>query len=289
MHKNLIILAGGMSSRMKKETQSDTVNKKDIEQANQRTKGLISVGNDDRPILDYLLYNAKKAGYTCIYIVVNEKGLPLFKQFYGSELSNNTYNELQISYIIQRIPEGRKKPLGTADALFQSFEQYPALKNDFFTVCNSDNLYSVEALNSLRLTEQNNAFINYNRATLEFSTERISRFAITKLNSKNYLEAIIEKPNTNEVDNYKDTNGNIGVSMNIFKFSGKDFYSFIKECPIHPVRNEKEIPVALLNMVKAGFNVLGISLSQHVPDLTAKEDIAVVREYLQKNYPTLDW
>lgn len=289
MHENLIILAGGMSSRMKKEAQSSAVSQKDIAQANQRTKGLISVGNNDRPILDYLMNNAKKAGYKNIYIVVNKQGLPLFQECYGTDLSNNNFNGLSISYIIQHIPEGRKKPLGTADALYQSFEQYPTLKNDAFTVCNSDNLYSIEALQLLRTTECDNAFINYNRATLEFFTERIARFAITKLDANNYLEAIVEKPNPAEVDNYKDINGNIGVSMNIFKFSGKDFYPFIENCPIHPIRDEKEIPVALLNMVESGVSVLGISLSQHVPDLTAKEDIAVVREYLQKHYPTLDW
>lgn len=289
MHRNLIILAGGMSSRMKKETQSTTVSKKDITQANQRTKGLISVGNNDRPILDYLMCNAKRAGYTNIYIVVNTKGLPLFKQLYGDKMSNNNYNGLQISYSIQHIPENREKPLGTADALYQTFEQYPNLKDDFFTVCNSDNLYAVEALQKLRETISNNAFINYNRDALKFPAERISRFAVTKLNSDNFLEAIVEKPSLNEVENYKDANGNIGVSMNIFKFYGKDFYQFVKECPIHPIRNEKEIPVALLNMIKSGVPVLGISLSQHVPDLTAKEDIAVVREYLQKNYPTLHW
>ena len=32
--------------------------------------------------MDYLLYNAKKAGYKNIYIVINEKG-GMFKEFYG--------------------------------------------------------------------------------------------------------------------------------------------------------------------------------------------------------------
>lgn len=274
---------------MKKATQSSDVSQKDIEQANSRTKGLIGVGNNDRPILDYLLYNAKKAGYTNIYIVVNEMGLPLFKQFYGEHQKNNTFNGLTISYIVQYIPENRVKPLGTADALFQAFEQYNELKTAFFTVCNSDNLYSQDALLKLRETTSNNAFINYNRATLEFSLERISRFAVTKLNKDNYLEAIVEKPDADKVDAYKDSEGNIGVSMNVFKFNGADFYPFIESCPIHPERNEKEIPVALLNMVNSGVPVLGIPLSQHVPDLTAKEDIAIVREYLLNNYPVLNW
>lgn len=278
-----------MSSRMKKATQSSNVSQKDIDQANNRTKGLIGVGNNDRPILDYLLYNAKKAGYTNIYIVVNEMGLPLFKEFYGTNLKDNSFNGLTVSYVIQFIPKDRVKPLGTADALYQAFEQYSTLKSDFFTVCNSDNLYSVEALTLLRETKSNNAFINYNRDSLEFSTERISRFAVTKLDDANFLEAIVEKPNPEKVDSYKDANGNIGVSMNIFKFSGTDFYPFIENCPIHAERNEKEIPVALLNMVNSGEQVLGIPLSQHVPDLTAKEDIAVVRNYLLENYSELNW
>ena len=36
--------------------------------------------------------------------------------------------------------------------------------------------------------------------------------------------------------------------------------------------------------------VLGIPISEHVPDLTSKEDIVILKEYLKEQYPNnLNW
>nr|WP_299389321.1 sugar phosphate nucleotidyltransferase [Allomuricauda sp.] len=289
-HSNLIILAGGASSRMKKQLTSNSgLSTEDIQQANERSKSLISVGNSGRPMMDYVLYNAKKAGYRNIYIVIGEKG-ELFRTFYGSNDRDNEFNGLKISFAIQYIPEGRVKPFGTADALHQALEQFPELNQTSYTVCNSDNLYSVEALIALRNTESPNAFIAYDRDAMSFPMERISRFALAKLNEEGHLLDIIEKPAPIEVEKYRDASNKLRVSMNLFKFDGKMFQPYVENCPVHPVRNEKELPSALLNMLKDHpGSALGIPFSEHVPDLTAKEDIVEVKEYLNKKYPKLDW
>ncbi len=290
MHNNLIILAGGASSRMKKSLATSGLSKEEVQQALQRSKGLISIDGSGRPLLDYLLYNAKNAGYKNIFIVINEKGESLFKEFYGSKSKNNNFKGLSISFAIQYIPKERVKPLGTADAVLQTVNQYPQLNSEFYTVCNSDNLYSVEALLALRKTKSLNAFISYDRDTLDFTSERIARFAVAKLDRGNHLLDIIEKPNIDILEEYKDVEGKLRVSMNIFKFNGKTLFSYLKDCPIHPVRNEKEIPVVLLNLLKDfPKDIIGIPFSEHVPDLTAKEDISIVKEYLKKNYSRLDW
>lgn len=285
-----MILAGGMSSRMKKPSTSKNVSSKEENEANTRSKSLISVGNGGRPLLDYLIYNAKKAGYKNIYIVINEKG-GLFKEFYGQKKQGNDFNGLSISFPIQYIPENRVKPFGTADAIYQAIEQFQELQTQPFTVCNSDNLYSVKSLELLRKTEHSNAFISYDRDALEFPIEKIFSFAIVNLNKENRLKNIIEKPTKEEAEQHKDIDYKIRVSMNIFKLDGKMMHPFLKECPVHPKRNEKELPTALLNMVSENPNsVLGIPLSEHVPDLTAKDDIIIIKKYLQKHYPAqLDW
>ncbi|RED26408.1 glucose-1-phosphate adenylyltransferase [Flavobacterium cutihirudinis] len=289
MHNNLVILAGGASSRMKKEAILDNLSPEEIAQANERSKGLIGVGASGRPLLDYLLWNAKKAGYENIYIIIGEQG-ELFKEFYGSEMENNDFHGLNISFAVQYIPEGRVKPFGTADALFQAVEQYPELNSQFYSVCNSDNLYSAEALRALRETESPNAFISYDRDAMEFPSERISRFAIAKLDANNQLLDILEKPSEDVLEQYKDSEGKIRVSMNAFKFNGKTLYTHLKNCPVHPERDEKELPTVLLNSVKENPNTtVGIPFSEHVPDLTAKEDIAEVKTYLAKYYPDLNW
>jgi NDP-sugar pyrophosphorylase family protein len=289
MHDNLIILAGGASSRMKKQVTVANLSEEEIAQANERSKGLIGVGPNGRPLLDFLLLNAKKAGYKNIYIIIGEQG-DLFKEFYGSKNSNNDFNGLTISFATQYIPEGRIKPFGTADALFQATEQYPELNSQEYTVCNSDNLYSTEALYALRETRSPNAFISYNRDALEFPLERISRFAIAKLSENNQLLDILEKPTAEVLESYKDTEGKLRVSMNAFKFNGALLYPYLKNCPVHPERDEKELPTVLLNALKEHpETTLGIPFSEHVPDLTAKEDIAEVKAYLKKHYPVLNW
>ncbi|WP_428231553.1 sugar phosphate nucleotidyltransferase [Flavobacterium sp.] len=289
MHNNLIILAGGASSRMKKEAVLDNLSPEEIAQANERSKGLIGVGASGRPLLDYLLLNAKKAGYKNIYIIIGEQG-ELFKEFYGNQNTNNDFHGLSISFAIQYIPAGRIKPFGTADALFQAVEQFPELNQQQYSVCNSDNLYSAAALLALRETDSPNAFIAYDRDALEFPSERISRFAIAKLDKNNQLLDILEKPSADVLQDYKDVEGKIRVSMNAFKFNGRALYSHLKNCPVHPERDEKELPTVLLNAVKKHPNTtLGIPFSEHVPDLTAKEDIADVKRYLQQFYPVLDW
>ena len=289
MHDNLIILAGGASSRMKKQVTVSDLSEEEIAQANERSKGLIGVGPNGRPLLDYLLLNAKKAGYKYIYIIIGEQG-DLFKEFYGSYNKNNDFHDLTISFAIQYIPEGRVKPFGTADALFQAVEQYPELNTQSYTVCNSDNLYSDKALYALRETASPNAFISYDRDALEFPLERISRFAIAKLDENNNLLDILEKPTADVLDSYRDAEGILRVSMNAFKFDGATLYPYLKNCPVHPERDEKELPTVLLNSLKKdGNSALGIPFSEHVPDLTAKEDIAEVKAYLNKKYPVLNW
>ena len=289
MHDNLVILAGGASSRMKKQTSSKELSTEEITQANSRSKGLIGLGTSGRPLMDYLLYNAKYAGYKNIFIVIGEKG-ELFKEFYGNKDKDNEFNGLNISFVVQYIPDNRIKPFGTADALYQAVEQYPELNEHYYTVCNSDNLYSCEVLYALKSTISDNAFISYSRDALEFPPETISRFALAKLGEQGQLIDIIEKPKEEEIEGYRDSSGKLRVSMNAFRFNGSMLYNYLKNCPVNAERDEKELPTALLNMVKDySESTIGIPFSEHVPDLTAKDDIVAVKEYLRKHYSELNW
>lgn len=289
-HLNLVILAGGASSRMKKNASSETgLSEEELKQANERSKGLIGVGQNGRPLLDYVLYNAKQAGYKNIFIVIGEQA-GLFKEFYGNKDKGNCFNGLEVSFAVQHVPKDRVKPFGTADALFQAVEQFPELRKGSYTVCNSDNLYSVKAFKALRNNSAPNAFIAYDRDALKFTTERISRFALAKLDGQGCLLDIIEKPKSSEIERYKDDFGKLRVSMNVFKFDGAKMYTYLKDCPVHKERNEKELPTAFLNMLKDyPGTAIGIPFSEHVPDLTAKDDIVTVKKYLEKEFPQLDW
>lgn len=270
MHNTLLILAAGASSRMKKSL-NDTEDFKG--------KALLPLGKGKPPVLTYLLNNAKEAGYQKIILVVG-KNAEAFKSFIKNIKG---FDEIEIVFATQEISKDREKPLGTADAVFQTMEQYPELKNKVFTVCNSDNLYSVKALQLLCDEPTSNAFISYDREGLQFPQEKILSFALVVLNTNGYLLDIIEKPTVTTSESYKDAQGVLRVSMNLWKLYGKVAYPFLRDCPLHPTRNEKELPNAILHMVKAGVLVKGIPLMEHVPDITSKEDIEFVENYLRNN------
>ncbi|RMB63912.1 nucleotidyltransferase [Dokdonia sinensis] len=286
MTEHLIILAGGASSRMKK-SEDSSLSKDVAGQANTRSKALITLNN--RPMLDYVLYNAREGGIKNVIIVISPNDA-LFKELYGDKDAYNSFNGLSISYAVQHIPEGREKPFGTADAVFQALEQYPEMQEQEFLVCNCDNLYSPQAFELLRKASAKNALINYDRDALDFSMERISRFALTRTHKNGYLTGIVEKPQSDEIEKFKDTEGKFRVSMNIFKFDGNLFYDYLKNCPVNVQRNEKELPTALLNMV-ADYpkSVKTIPLSEHVPDLTSKSDIKQMNAYLSNHFTSEDW
>lgn len=281
MTRTLIILAAGASSRMKKESTSVNLTSEEFKQAQTLSKSLISVGEKGRPLMDYLLFQAKKAGFTEIYLVVGEEA-SAFKRLYGEKDRDNLFKGLNIHYATQYIPKGRSKPFGTADALLQCLQQYPALTESDFVVCNSDNLYSVQALSLLRQSSCSHALIAYDRQSLKFSTERIARFALMRFDSAYHLTDIVEKPDPEVVDRYRDAEGVLRVSMNIFRFKGTEIWPALQRTPVSEERDEKEIPTTLrLLFQEYGAKVCGIPLSEHVPDLTSKEDIAIMKKELE--------
>jgi glucose-1-phosphate adenylyltransferase len=278
INDSLIILAAGLSSRMKKSVSSKNLSKRSIEQANSRDKGLIVIDKNGRPLIHYLLINAKSAGFKVIYLVIGQNSNS-FKSYFDE----NKYDGLDIEFAVQYLEKNKLKPSGTADALFQAITQFPILKSSNFCVCNCDNLYSAKALRSIRSTSFSNAFISYDKSFLNFSSEKVSSFSILKLNKNGYLVNILEKPTTKDFDLFKDNGGKIRVSMNLFKFNGSVFYDYLKNCPFDVLRNEKELPTAVLNLAKdQPSSVYGIPFEEHVPDLTSKDDIIVLNKLLNQ-------
>jgi glucose-1-phosphate adenylyltransferase len=272
MTKNIVILAGGVSSRMKNSVNQNLSSEK-IAQANQLSKGLIELAG--KPFLSYLLDNILKAKFENVFIITGENS----KMFRKAFENNPDFSKLNILFAKQYIPEGREKPYGTADALFQCLDQYPNLKEDTFCVCNSDNLYSYYALKTLKNVSERQAILAYDITKLDYPKERISQFAVMRFDHHYDLTSIVEKPEPSKISSYTDVHHKIRVSMNIFLFDGKLFFKYLKNCPVNPIRDEKELPTALMNMIGDNIGVLGIPIAEHVPDLTSKNDIAQLEKY----------
>ena len=277
MTKTIVVLAAGMSSRMKKSVDSNIDDSK-ANEANNKSKSLITFGN--KPFIYFLLKNILDAGFETVIMVVGKD----FQDFKNQIDELKLPSKIEVKYAIQKIPIDRVKPFGTADAVSQTMEQLPELQKTSFCVCNSDNLYSTSSFKLIRENSFENAVLAYDRDSLDFPKERVSSFSILMMDTEFNLVNFIEKPTPEQVSENLDENGKIRVSMNIFKFNGNQSFDFIKNCPINPLRNEKELPSALVNMISEdGLYMRGIPIAEHVPDLTSKADINTIQKLIDSN------
>lgn len=271
----LIIMAAGVSSRMKESRYNLKLTNSQIEQSKIRTKSFIELGHDKETLIFYLFKNALEADVKNFYIIIAKDS----KEFQNYLLGISKRLNVNVNIVIQDY-YGREKPLGTADAILQAMNQYVELKESRFLVCNSDNLYSSEVFRILIQDSKNNSMIGYDSKCLNFSNERISTFAILKTD-KDYLSEIKEKPNISLFENEEDK---ILISMNIFSFIGNKVYNYFHKCPIHKQRGEKEIATVIQKMISDNKKSIKVySRCEHVPDLTFKDDIHLIQKYLKEN------
>jgi NDP-sugar pyrophosphorylase family protein len=285
MDPNIVILAAGISSRMKRAVPGqDSVDPMLAREAQVKPKSMIGLGEGRRPFLDYLLFNVRASGYRDVVLVIGVNDREI-RNYYGEPGGPGAFEGLKISYVVQTIPEGRTKPLGTADALSRTLAVRSDWKGKRFTVCNSDNLYSVNALRLLLELPDECGVIDYDRDALEFEPARFAQFSVLSRDSEGYLTRIIEKPSPEQAEAFRNGSGRIGVSMNIFRFLYDRILPVLDEVPFHPLRDERELPGAVMMLVeRLPKSVKAIPVSEHVPDLTYQEDIVRVQEYLKLNF-----
>ena len=271
----LLILAAGLSSRMKSSNSDNEMSESAISQANTRSKGFIEIQSGN-PLIYYIIKNAMAAGITSYYIILSKNSGEF--ETYLEKISNELKIQIKIAY---QDFYGNDKPLGTADAIHQTLDQHKELKVSRFLVCNSDNLYSENSFRTLIESEEYCSMIAYKFDCLNFDNERLKGFAILDI-VDGFLNKIIEKPDQETIDLFKSKG--IYVSMNIFSFFGDQVYTFFKDCPLNPIRNEKEISVGLQNMIKSTNSKMRIhELCEQVPDMTYKKDISKMTDYITKN------
>lgn len=281
---NLLVLAAGMSSRMKKDLVGSDSNSELHQQANSLPKGMIGVGKGGRPFLDYQLYNAAKGGFREVALVLNEKD-NVTRLYYESKMTNNATWGLKIKFTIQTIPAERVKPWGTADAVKQGLEQLPEWKGQKFTACNSDNLYSANVFNIMANNPHPAGLISYDSKGLGFDFEKVKNCAILFEDKNDFLENLIEKPSDNQIVDCQKRNGRLGISMNIFNMEYEQGLAYMRSQPVNENRNEKEMPEAINRIAKENKStVKAFHVHEFMPDLTTKADLSEVGEYLEKEF-----
>jgi NDP-sugar pyrophosphorylase family protein len=249
----LLILAAGMGSRYGGLKQID------------------KIGPSGEAIIDYSIYDAIRAGFGKVVLVIRRELEQDFRDFFADKLHGKI--DLQFVYQeIENIPDGikvnveRKKPWGTGHAIMVAYKAV----NEPFIVINADDYYGAEAYEAAAAYFQSNKneshhfMVGYQLGgTLsEFGT--VSR-GVCKTDADSFLESIGEITNIEIKDHQIGFNnhagkrelltGNETVSMNfwgfypeIFPIFKEGFEQFIQKAKDDP-KAEYYIALPLMEML----------------------------------------
>ena len=118
----LVVMAAGMGSRFGGLKQAEPVT------------------SDGKAIIDFTVFDAKKAGFTKVVFIIREDMADDFKELVG----NRVEKTIKVEYVYQdmsEIPEGRKKPFGTSQAILCC----KGTVNEPFAIVNADDYYGANA------------------------------------------------------------------------------------------------------------------------------------------------
>lgn len=269
----LIIMAAGKGSRMKA---SADVPEWVLEEAASRPKAMIRIGRDRKPLLQHLVERAKEEGLWDICIVVGEHDEITRPHFDALRLDG-----IDLSFVVQTIPAGRTKPAGTAQAVQLALEAHPDWDGASVTVANGDNLPPFGMFQAMLAYRA--CLPAFDRDHLGLPAGRVQAFAVISRNDQGGLARIDEKPDEATIQSAIWLDGTVRVSMNYFRVPYCDLLEAVRTVPDHPMRKEKELPVALSNWSEGHPGDLQVlPMAGAFLDLTHPQDIVKAGERLDQ-------
>ena len=269
----LIIMAAGKGSRMKA---SADVPEWVLEEAASRPKAMIRIGRDRKPLLQHLVERAKEEGLWDICIVVGEHDEITRPHFDALRLDG-----IDLSFVVQTIPAGRTKPAGTAQAVQLALEAHPDWDGASVTVANGDNLPPIGMFQAMLAYRA--CLPAFDRDHLGLPADRVQAFAVISRNDQGGLARIDEKPDEATIQSAIWLDGTVRVSMNYFRVPYCDLLEAVRTVPDHPMRKEKELPVALSNWSEGHPGDLQVlPMAGAFLDLTHPQDIVKASERLDQ-------
>lgn len=299
MEKTLVIMAAGMGSRFG------------------GLKQIEPVGPNGEFIIDYSVYDAKRAGFKKVVFVIKKELEEVFKETIGKRLED----KIDVAYAFQEIAdipskkylaEKRNKPWGTVQAVLCTKDY---VKGDF-AVINADDFYGYDTFvkASKFLDEEKSdqvyasiTFPYIKTASLFGSVKR----AVCFIQDGNITKLVESKITTKDgyalaeplsgAESFK-ISLDQAVSMNVFAFKHSFFQyleEYFKEYFLHDdeyiLNNEALLPdVVEKNIVNGKVTLKNVSTSSSWFGVTYKEDLEglkkSIHELIEKGeYPNKLW
>ncbi|MBN2215702.1 MAG: nucleotidyltransferase [Bacteroidales bacterium] len=256
MKPTLLILAAGIGSRYGSLKQID------------------KLGPSGERIIDYSVFDAKRAGFSKVIFVIRKDIEKEFIEVFIKNLSKH----IEIDYLFQELdslppgmlcPKDRKKPWGTCHAVLMAASKI----NEPFAVINADDFYGFEAfdavagfLSDIKSFESHDyCMVGYKLKNTLSDHGLVSR-GVCETDPHNYLNKITERTQIGKKNGniyYVDQDGNEAllhedtmISMNcwgftplFFSYAEKIFKEFMVK-NIHNPKAEFYIPIVIDSIVK---------------------------------------
>ncbi len=293
----LLIMAAGMGSRFG------------------GLKQIEPVGPNGEFIIDYSIYDAKKAGFDKVVFIIKEENYEVFKETIGKRVEPH----MKVEYVFQRmedvpsfvkIPETRVKPWGTAQAIYEAKDKITGP----FLVINADDFYGRESYFVARDFLKSN--IENKFATIGYKVENtMTKFGsvkrgVIKVKDGNLLsitESRLEYVGDKIIAKALETNEEFEVSkddlasmnmltfdLSIFSFIERRMNEYFKENEDNLDKCEFLIPIELERAIEEGKTVKVLNTNAPWYGITYREDLDEVKDAINKmiedgEYPSNLW
>ena len=300
----LVIMAAGMGSRYGGLKQIDPVDR------------------EGHIIMDFSIYDAKKAGFEKVVFIIKKENEKDFKDAVGRRIEKvmdtaYVYQELDSIPEGFAVPEGRVKPWGTAHAILCAAGEIDSP----FAVINADDYYGRSAFEKIYqyLTTHEDdekyryTMVGYRLINTVTDNGYVSR-GVCALNEKNELVSVTERTRIEKRgsgvaysedggSSWKEIAGNTLVSMNMWGFTESileeirsGFPAFLKKgLAENPMNCEYFLPSVVSDLLSAGKASVAVLESEDKwYGITYKEDKPAVTAAVQKlkdsgRYPERLW
>jgi len=295
MKKTLVVMAAGMGSRFG------------------GLKQIEPVGPNGEFILDYSVFDAKRAGFTKVVFVIKKENESIFRETIGKRLEN----QIEVAYVYQElfdvpnqieIPSDRIKPLGTGHALYVTRN----VVNEPFAVISSDDFYGREPfylLSKFLEKEEGYGIIGYQIGDTITENGAVKRGVCFEKDGKltDIIESKVEKIDGvihgEPLDGRESyiVNETHPVSMLMYGLK-PNIYSYMETNMVEFFNSQKDLttveyflPSVLEDMMNSNLvNIKVIPTKAKWKGITYMEDLEDLKKYIEKliedgEYPTKLW